>query len=182
MNPLVSQRTLLGFAAMFAAMFASVSSYVRAHAFHTTLAKIHYRPLTKRLEVALLVKENDLHRALTHANLPLNQPAIETYLQRTFRVHQDDHRKELQYLGSENERRGTWLYFSIEGLSSLEGAILEHKVLLATEPQALNTVHFYPPHDGSTWVQTLSQQAFTVSLSSSKLLEPKAIKKKNIHE
>lgn len=113
-----------------------------AHGFHTTTAEIFYRPAQARLQVSLLIAQEDLEHALGEAS---TEGQLVEYLRKTFRVRTPRGLCELKFRGTEAVRRGLWLHFEILDLPSLEGAVLEHRVLLDTEPFAFHTVELHFP-------------------------------------
>lgn len=114
-----------------------------AHGFHTTEAELHHRPEEARLLASILVAEDDLVRAA--GSDPVAEAQVRSLVKARFRILGPSGPISMSWAGMERERRGLWLHFSFEGVPSLDGVVLEHELLLETEPFVVHTVRLFAP-------------------------------------
>jgi len=128
----------------------SSASAAFAHPAHTTVSEAEYNAESRKLEVALRLRPEDLDMALSQRvgrNLVLEREPEKTldslcaaYVAETFRI-EPKTEAPLAWVGLEFEERDIWLYFELPVPSPMGEARLIVETLMELYAQQLNTIH-----------------------------------------
>ncbi len=129
-------------------------SEFKVHAFHTSLAEIHYNPKEKSLEVSIRMFTDDLEEALTKANNGQKvmiggkndnaDAVLNRYIQQHFAIiSPQKSKKKLNFLGKELEGDATRVYVEIPDCQDLKSHILYNNLMQELFDDQSNLVNFF---------------------------------------
>jgi hypothetical protein len=163
----------------------SLSATLNPHPYHVTIAEAELNTKTKKLEVALKLRPEDLERALSarlqkKINIekhPKIDALITAYLQSclTFKDKKGKAQK-LSWVGKELNLKSLWLYFEIPMPNGLQALKIENKLLFKVLPDQLNTMNFKDGKTRCSLTFSRKHKTRTVALKIPKAKNKKAAK------
>lgn len=142
------------------------------HPFYVSVTEVEYSSKTREIGIACKIFPDDLEETLrlfsktkydlSGAEKQKNNEALAAYFSKHLRLEINGKTQPLQFLGYENNRESTWVYFTAARVSGVKKMALITDILYEYKPEQTNIIHLNL--DGKRESHRLSAPSTKVSI------------------
>lgn len=121
------------------------------HPFYVSVTEVEYTTTTKELGITCKIYQDNLQEALrpyTSSKINLeqsnngeNNKMIEAYIRKHLSILINGQKKAIQYLGYENDKEATWIFFTITSLKNVKSIGVSTDLLYEYKKEFTNIIH-----------------------------------------